>query len=120
MPLFTDADLSEWLGKTVSPDRAVLVERVVWGWVKAVLGSDERPDPVPEELFSAAVELGAIAFENPSSLTDRGLGPFSESFPIERRQEILDEIARTLGPAGLADAPQGEFPDALAYPDPAW
>lgn len=116
MPLFVSADLSNWLGKAVTEPRAEIVESVVWGWLKPALGASERPNPVPDEVFSWAIELAAIAHENPAGLSARSLGPFSEQFSSERRDEILESVAAA-NPAADALSPRGSFPTALPYPD---
>ena len=72
--LFEPQDLSNWLGKTVADEKATSIEKVVWGWLKPQLGATERPDPVPDEVFSWAIELAAIAYENPTGLSARQLG----------------------------------------------
>lgn len=122
MILFTATDLSGLLRKTVTEASATLVEKVVWGWLKPILGSATRPNPVPDELFSWAIELGAIAYENPSGLSRKQIGPFTEDYSAERRAEILAEVAgSSLAAAGRAPlAPRGSFPEAACYPDRAW
>lgn len=120
--LFTRAELTSWLGKPISDERAVLAEAIVWGWVQPILGWSSRPTPTPPALYSAAVGLGAIALENPSGLTRKQIGPFSEDYSVERREEILDELRNSGLPTGEAAGvhqPMGDFPPAKCYPDPA-
>jgi hypothetical protein len=110
-----DADaLGGYLRKPVTADAATAVERVVWGWLKPVLGLEGRPDPVPDEVFSWAIELGAIVYENPAGLSGQASGPFSVQFSSERKAEILTEAAGTDGTA----KPTGNFPPAPCWPDP--
>lgn len=118
--LFTADDLNalpEISGVTEA--EATAVERVVWGWLKPVLKVTERPDPVSDELFSWALELGGIYWNNPTDLDSKKTGPFEEKYG-ERAAEIL-HVAATGGatPAGTALRPVGSFPAARAYPDPA-
>lgn len=114
--LFSATELSDWLGKTVSAEKSAAVEKVVWGWLRPRIGSpDVRPDPVTPELFSWAVELGAIAHENPAGLSAKSLGDKSVQFSSERRDEIL-ELASG---GGQSPRPRGNFPPAPCYPDPA-
>lgn len=117
--LFTADDLTGWLGRTVTASRAAAVERVVWGWLKLALGLSDRPEPVPAEVFSWAVELGAIAHENPSGLSSEQLGPAQRAFSAERRAEIL-AAAEFGGSSATGLQPQGSFPPAPRYPDPAF
>lgn len=119
--LFTADDLKNQLGAaTVDADRAEHVERVVWGWLMPVLDLTERPDPVTDDVFAWAVELAAIAYVNPAGLRSQQLGPGSQTFSLERRQEILAEVAGGGTPVGVPNSPEGSFPDALSYPDPTW
>lgn len=115
--LFTAAQLGDTLGFTVTTARAAAVEAIVWGWLKPVLGVTERPDPVTPELFSWAVELGAIAHENPSGLSYYQLGEERRGFSAERRQQVLAEAADG-GVPGAASRPRGCFPTAQDWPDP--
>lgn len=118
--LFTAEELAEYLGTTVTEARAYMVERIVWGWLKPVLALTDRPDPVSDEVFSWAIELAAIVHENPAGLSSQQLGPGSQTYSLERRQEILAEVAAGGGSITTVHAPQGSFPDALDYPDGAW
>lgn len=118
--LFTADDLNAVPGVTgVTEAEAAIVERVVWGWLKPVLGVTERPDPVSPELASWALELGVIYRSNPEGLDSKKIGPFEEQYG-ERIDQIL-RAAATGGvtPAGTALRPVGSFPSARAYPDPA-
>lgn len=118
--LFTPAELAEWLGQPVTPQRGVLVERVVWGWLKPVLKLDDRPTPVSEQLFAWAIELGGIAKVNPEGLASYELENEKSDYSSERRDEILRAAAGGgVIPAGSVAAPVGCFPSARRYPDPA-
>lgn len=118
--LFTSTELSDWTQSEISSGTALLRERVVWGWLKPVLGLDKRPDAVSEELFAWAIELGGIAHENPSGKSSYQLGEEQTQYSAERRQEILDEAAGSVGgdtsKNGLSVS---SFPEAQPYPDPA-
>lgn len=118
--LFTAADLSTWLQDDVDDDTATTIERVVWGWLKPVLGLTVRPDPIPEEVFSWAIELGAIARENPAGLARYQLGEESSQYSVERRNEILAEAGNGGRPAGDQLRPVGSFPDRPCYPANFW
>lgn len=116
--LFTNDDLSTWLRQPVSSEAAVLVERVVWGWLSPLLGITDRPDPVSDKLAAWAIELGAIAYANPEGLSRYSLDSETSEYSSERRDEIL-RIAAGGGttPVGAALAPTGCFPSARDYPD---
>lgn len=117
--LFDAADLGDWLHCTVTDEAAIAAERVVWGWLKPVLGLTERPTPVSEELFSWAIELGGIAHENPDGKSYYQLADERTGYSAERRQQILEEAATGgIAPGGVAK-PVGSFPKAQCWPDPA-
>jgi len=117
-PLFDVLQLTNFLGHPVSNGAAEVAERVVWGWLKPVLGLAERPDPAPPEVFSWALELGGIAHENPAGRSYYELGDERSGFSAERRAEILTEAGTWAG--GTTSGPLGSFPDppVLAWPDP--
>lgn len=117
MPLFTEVDLGRFVQEDVSAETATVVERVVWGWLKPVLGVDERPVPASEQLWAWALELGAIAYENPSGLSSYQLGAEQRSYSAERRTAILAEVQQW-GTGTPASAPRGSFPAAPTWPDP--
>lgn len=120
MPLFTDQDLSTYLGYTVDATSATMAERVAWGWLKAATGLTVQPATVPEELFSWAIELGAIAHENPGGLSTETDGDITSQWAQGRRSEILAAArSSTSGPATATGAPQGYFPAPASWPDPA-
>lgn len=119
--LFTAAELGNLLGTTVSAERHTQVERIVWGWLRPALKAEDRPDPVTPEVYAWALELGAIAHENPAGLSSQQLGSSQRAFSSERRAEILsDAAAGGSSSATSTPPPRGSFPAARAYPDGAW
>ncbi len=117
--LFTHTDLTDHLHQRVTVEAAYAAERLVWGWLKPVLGLAERPDPVPDEVFSWAIELGGIAHENPAGLSSQQLGSLQRSFSVERRAQILAEAGAGASHGSTSSAPRGSFPAAQPWPDPA-
>jgi hypothetical protein len=118
--LFTADDLNALPGVSgVSDAEAVLVERVVWGWLKPVLKLTDRPDPVSDELFSWALELGVIFRSNPEGLEEYQLESERSRYSSERRDELLGIAAAGGTTVGGIATPLGSFPAARAYPDPA-
>ena len=120
MPLFTEVDLGRFVQDDVTAETATVVERVVWGWLKPSLGVDERPVPASEQLWSWALELGAIALENPRGLASYQLGAERWQYSAERKREILDDAASAVsGATGTGEGvPRGSFPAAPSWPDP--
>lgn len=118
--LFTTQQLADLLEVDVTEARGALAERLAWGWLKPILDLAARPDPVSDEVFSWAIELGAIAHENPAGRTAYELGDERSQFSAERRTEILQAAAsggriNDTSSSGVP-TPLASFPPAL--PDP--
>ena len=80
MPLFTAKDLADFLQYPVEDATAAIDERVVSGWLAEEGLTYTGSDTVPDQVFSWALELGAIVHENPtSSTTDQTAGQSLES-----------------------------------------
>lgn len=117
--LFDEVELGDYLQYEVSEAAAASAERAVWGWLKQATGLTERPDTVSDEMFSWAIELGAIAHENPSSLSTYTIGDETSGWQRDRRQEILDAAAAGGSDTPSRTGPRGSFPPAQSWPDPA-
>lgn len=115
IPLFTAKDLADWLHRSVTPEGSAVAEKVVWGWLQPLLkpATEVRPDPVPDKLFSWALELGGIAYVNPEGLSQYQLEDETTIYGSERRDEIL-ALAASGGTVtdGAAPSPIGSFPPA--------
>ena len=121
MTLFTPSELADYLQYPVDQSAGVMAERVVAGWFADASGGTQIPAQLPPQLFSWAIELGAIAHENPGALWSETTGDKTSLWDRARRAEILGFIAVWAGgtaPNGVPH-PQGSFPKARAYPDPA-
>lgn len=116
--LFSPAELEAFLQRPVSIGAAEIAERVVRGWLKAATGVDDWDWPVPDDVFSWAIELGAIAHENPTSLSTDTVGDVSSQWQRGRKAEILTAAAAKYGPTSRSRS-LGSFPAAVAWPDPA-
>jgi len=68
------------------------------------------PSPVPDDLWSWAIELAAIAFRNPTSASSESQDDYSISHgDAARRREILAAARAAYSNAG---SPQYSFPEA--------
>lgn len=123
MALFEQRELSDFVQYVVPVSQAEIAERVVDGWLKGATGLTEWPDPLPAQLFSWALELGALAVDNPTGLATRAAGDESDTYLITRRAEILAEVrawaAGLPGSATTVARPRGSFPPPQAWPNPA-
>lgn len=121
LALFDENELSDFLRYPVSEEAAAIAERVAWGWLTPVLGLSVRPEPCPDQVFSWAIELAAIAHETPNgAITATANGATSDTYGAPRRQQILAEAKRWVDSSGAGrGSPIGCFPPARAWPDPA-
>ena len=105
-----------------------VVHRVVNGWLLDATGLQDWPTPVPPQVFSWAVELGAIAHENPASASTDTTDRISVQWSETRRNSILNraaEWARNLPAAAAVASPVGSFPPPAPLPrelsdSPGW
>lgn len=124
MTLFSAGDLGDFLQQDVSAAAAATAEKIVSGWLQGA-GVDVTVSPVPATVFSWALELGAIAYENPASKSTVVTGGQTDGYgqlQSERRAQILAAAAAaTAGSTGATSAtgPQGAFPLPSAWPEPA-
>lgn len=119
MPNLTRADLRAFLPQYDLPDAQTdIVILLVRGWLLDATDLDELPDPLPDVLWAAAVELAALLASNPESLAQKTVGPTSRSWPLApRRDAILARLTQRYRRSAMA--PQGVYPDPDPYPDAA-
>lgn len=117
--LFTPTELEDFLQQGTLTAASVLVaRRVASGWLRAATQLAEWPDPIPDDLFGWALELGGLAYNNPEGLAADTTGGTSATYDRQRRGEILDAARAAYGnPAGGRGGPVSSFPDPLPGPD---
>lgn len=116
MALVAPEQVRKWLGlgeAAFDAERAELAIRVAGGWLRRVTGPAPWPDPPPEDLWSGYLELAGLAYDNPTSMAQRGTGAETDGYVITRRAEILADVAASLR---ASPAPVGVFPPAPAWP----
>lgn len=107
--------LAVYLQQPTRADAEEIAIRVAEGWLRSVTPSlTSWPQPPPEDLWAAALELAGIAYSNPQGLITRTVGDDTQGWAITRRQQVLDAVKEKYGGA----QPQGSFPVALCWPDP--
>lgn len=126
MPLFTRKELANWLHyggeDAIAVDEYDVAHKVVNGWILTATDWDTIPEEKVDRLFAWALELGGIAFENPTSQTDDQTDLVRSSWR-DRRSQIMNEIrawAKANGATASGGFPRGSFPKPLPYPDPAY
>lgn len=130
MTLFDDTQLKNWLRYDDEDDfdaaSAGLAEQVVAGWLTDATGltkTDLETAAAGDapQVFSWALELGGIAYENPTSMTDDTTGQTRTAW-MDRRSQILAAARGWAGRQPVTGTgtvvPKGCFPAATAWPDP--
>lgn len=117
--LFEPQELEDFLQQGPLVEASVLIaRRVATGWLRDATQLADWPEPVPEALFSWALELAGLAYNNPESLAVDQAGGVASTYDRQRRKEILDAAARAYGnPAGGRGGPLGAFSAPLPGPD---
>lgn len=116
-------ELELYLQHSVKADVEASAIRVAEGWLRAATTAlTWPPSPVPEDLWAWAIELAAIAYNNPVGLVQRITDEDTRAWSTNRRQEILEAAAHRYGAgaaAVYADATSGvsNFPAAPRWPD---
>lgn len=131
MAFFTPAQLKTWLryesDDDFEPSAAQLAEKVVAGWLSDATKRDRGALEAAAagdspQVFSWAIELGGIAYENPTAMQDDQAGGTRTTWR-DRRSQILTD-ARAWGEAQPTEStttsglPRGNFPKARPWPDP--
>lgn len=119
--LFAPEDLAAYLQQDLDLATVERCRRVAAGWLRSATGLTAWPDPITDDLWTWAVELAAMAYDNPAAWANETTGGEVTGYSAIRRREILD-AAKAAYPGGSGGGPQtpvGAFPAAQPYPDPA-
>ncbi|GHJ11211.1 hypothetical protein TPA0907_55780 [Micromonospora humidisoli] len=96
-------------------DAAGIARRQAGGWLSDATGLTAWTDPVPERLWSWAIELAAIAYNNPDGAQSEQIDDYKVVNDAQRRADILT-AARSAYPS---TAPAGSGPQ-WSFPAPDW
>jgi hypothetical protein len=117
-------ELAVYLQHQVKADVEASAIRVAEGWLLAACTAlTEWPAPVPDDLWAWAIELAAIAYNNPLGLVQRVTDEDTRSWGTERRKEILAAARQRYGSGAatpvFSDSATGDsnFPPAPRWPD---
>jgi hypothetical protein len=118
--LFDDlTDLATSLQVDLDAASADEARRKAQAWLASATSLTAWPTPIPEDLRAWAIELAALAYDNPSMLESETLdGGATVRWALNRRTEILDNARARYGSGAIAGRPEGNFPAALDDPDP--
>lgn len=115
--LVNTVDLSRFLQRGLDVDSAVVAVRVAEGWLRSATRLTAWPDPVPEDLWSWALELAAMAYDNPTGVGSRTTGGEADAGLLDRRADILRSAALRYG-SGVDGGvgPVFSFPAPVPWP----
>lgn len=93
---------------------ATLAREWAEGQLEDATGLTSWPDPVPKKLKHWALDLAAIAYNNPTLVADEAIDDYRVSY--EDRQRIESILKRAQAVYSTAGQPQYSFPE----PDWSW
>lgn len=129
MTIFTKEQLRDFLRYAPDDEFSVAsaqqVHDVAAGWIADAADVDDLTELIPgqpsQRVRAWAIELAAIAYENPTTAdTDAAAESSSGWGRVDRRQQILDNVrawAQAKSGAGAVPLPRGQFPKARRWPD---
>lgn len=109
--LFALDDLASWLQRDLDTATATRARRAASGWLRSATGFDEWPSTIPDDLWTWAVELAALAYTNPELLATETTGANSATWERGRRDDIL---------RAAKAAYSGSGKPLYSFPDPDW
>lgn len=118
MPALTADNVRALLPHADIPQTQVdLVIDMVHAWLKTATGDAALAYDYPDGLWASAVELAGLLVDNPTSKSQKTVGPTSASWPLAaRRDAILAGVRDSYRRARMA--PIGNFPSVPVWPDP--
>ncbi|GAB7039707.1 MULTISPECIES: hypothetical protein [Catenuloplanes] len=116
--LFELTELADYLQQgPLDEASATVARRKASGWLRSATKLTAWPDPVPDDLWGWAIELAALAYDNPAMLASEQVGATSRTADRGRLAAILDAArAAYLDPATAGGGPLHSFPE----PDWQW
>lgn len=124
-------DLATYLEQEVTPDRAATAARAASGYLLGEINRDSwpvtwsNPGLIPEVIWSAALRLTAMLYENPGMLDSEQSGEVVTRWSKEQLASLVTQVRSwasrnpdATAPPGAAAGllPSGRFPLAPAWP----
>jgi hypothetical protein len=113
--LFELEQLASYMQVDLDTSTATVARRVAYGWLSDATGLTVWPDPVPDRLFSWAIELAAIAHRNPDGALSEQTDDHRVQYDRQRRADIL-ELAKAAYPSEGASTAGPQY----SFPEPDW
>lgn len=112
--LFTPADLGEFMRDTaIDVAAATQAQRVASGWLQSATGLTEWPEPVTDDLYGWALQLGAAIYSNPTGLVSLTVEELTYGYGGDQIKDILAAAGRRRS-AGGSGGPR------FSFPAPSW
>jgi len=109
--LFTLPELASYMQRELDAESATNARRVASGWLGSATGLSEWTEPVPDDLWTWALELAEMAYGNPSGYASETIDDHAITFNRARRADIL-EAARKKYSTGSTPV--------YSFPEPDW
>jgi hypothetical protein len=109
--LFDLTDLASYMQQDLDTETATRARRIASGWLRSATGLSDWPSPVPDDLWTWALELAEMAYGNPSGMAVETVDDYSGTRDRSRRAGILDAARRKYSAGGVP---------VYSFPDPDW
>lgn len=109
--LFELTELASYMQQDLDTATATNARRIASGWLRSATGLSDWPTPIPDDLWTWALELAEMAYGNPGGYGAEVIDDHSTTFDRERRASIL-ENARVRFSTGSTPV--------YSFPEPDW
>lgn len=109
--LFDLTDLASYMQRDLDTASATRARRVASGWLMSATGQSEWTAPVPDDLWTWALELAEMAYGNPGGFSSETIDDHSISFDRARRTAILEAARSKYSTGGTP---------VYSFPEPDW
>jgi hypothetical protein len=109
--LFELTELASFMQQDLDTETATIARRIASGWLRSATGLTEWTDPAPDDLWTWALDLAAMAYGNPSGNVSETIDDYAVTFNRARRAEILEAAKRKYS--------TGSRP-VYSFPEPDW
>jgi hypothetical protein len=109
--LFALTELASYMQRDLDTETATNARRIASGWLRSATGLSDWPTPIPDELWTWALELAEMAYGNPSGYAGEVIDDHAVTFNRARRGDIL-EMARRKYSTGSTPV--------YSFPEPDW
>jgi hypothetical protein len=109
--LFELTELASYMQRDLDTSTATNARRIASGWLGSATGISEWSAPIPDDLWTWALELAEMAYGNPSGAASESIDDYATTFDRARRASILGAARRKYSVAGTP---------VYSFPEPDW